>query len=443
MLSIYPFMLMLRLLKSFDAQPRLAIITETLREASQEHTGCDLGNFGRALHFAFRIVFDEFDDKHFKKLERVSRPAAYVWFTAFEVMVVIILLNMLLAIIMDNYMMVKKRARLRQSLLHQIQELWRRWRMNRRKERVQLKEILGSCISSAQDLERFCRGSCLESQGDVSERPAAEQPLSCGIDTWTLHNSWTQHLQETEAPFAVSEAHESLADLESSTRCIRNNRNTPSIFFAEPSRTDDLVTDTQEKAIFKLAMNEAIEEEEELAGFTERAKREEPEKDSERTVVAFVEDQTARLSSEAAETLAQALQSLASWAARRGALNARFLWATYGKHHVLHASLYAVSERVTGSLLQIHIEQREDAMTDAVRQMHARLLQLRSDAAIATRRLEKALYIREQRNKGSSAWRKRKTAPVSVMIESSFGSDQAEFGAPTMELERLRLSTNT
>ena len=47
-------------------------------------------------------------------------------------------------------------------------------------------------------------------------------------------------------------------------------------------------------------------------------------------VVAFVEDQTARLSSEAAETLAQALQSLASWAARRGALNARFLWATYG-----------------------------------------------------------------------------------------------------------------
>ena len=42
-----------------------------------------------------------------------------------------------------------------------------------------------------------------------------------------------------------------------------------------------------------------------------------------------------------------------------------------GKHHVLHASLYAVSERVTGSLLQIHIEQREDAMTDAVRQMHA------------------------------------------------------------------------
>ncbi|CAE7240233.1 pkd2 [Symbiodinium sp. KB8] len=284
MLSIYPFMLMLRLLKSFDAQPRLAIITETLREAGQDmlHFGLafcgvciclclqsvlifgrdveDLGNFGRALHFAFRIVFDEFDDKHFHELERVSRPAAYVWFTAFEVLVVIILLNMLLAIIMDNYMMVKKRARLRQSLLHQIHELWRRWRMNRRKERVQLKEIWNAFAEEAVwNRKVMCQSDRLLNSHFLVELIPGLPPSQAER---TLHNSWAQHLQETEAPFAVSEAHESLADLESSTRCIRSGLyyafDVVHYFDSRPvPGTNDLVTDTQEKAIFKLAMNEA------------------------------------------------------------------------------------------------------------------------------------------------------------------------------------------
>ncbi|CAE7686085.1 pkd2, partial [Symbiodinium pilosum] len=261
----------------------------------------DLGNFARALHFAFRMVFDEFDDSHFQRLEKVSRPAAYIWFTCYEVLVVIILLNMLLAIIMDNYMMVKKRARLRASVLHQLQELWRRWRMNRRKERVHLKEIWNAFAEEAVwNRKVMCSSDRLLSIHLLVELIPGLPPSQAER---TLQNSWHQHLKEVEAPFAVSEAHESLADLESSTRRIRS-----ALYFAFDvvqyfdSRpvpgTDDLVTDTQEKAIFKLAMNEAIEEEDELAAFLERAKRE--EKDSEKTVVAFVEDQTARLSAEAA-----------------------------------------------------------------------------------------------------------------------------------------------
>lgn len=407
MLSAYPLMLILRLLKSFDAQPRLAIITETLREASQDmlHFSLalsamvvclclegvllfgrdieDMGNFARAFHFAFRIIFSEEEDA-FHKLEQVSRLAAYGWFTIFTVLVVIILLNMLLAIIMDNYMMVKKRSQSLESLPHQIREMWRRWRMSRRKERVKLDQIWAAFAEDAvYNRKAMCASARLVSSNLLMEM-VPDIPVSQAERT--LHNSRVEHLKESEPAFRVDEAHALLTGMEANTRKIRNG-----LFFAFDvvhyfdSRpvpgTDDIVTDSNEKAIFKLALKEAIDEEESLAEFVSSAQCE--EKESDKNVVSFVEFQTARLSSDVAETLAQSLENLEKRQAR--------------------------------------IEEREESMSVAVRHMHARLLQLQGDAKTIARRLEKALFIRQQIRK-ASRWRGKKAKIVYGIPESSTGS---------------------
>ncbi|CAK9007247.1 Short transient receptor potential channel 2 homolog (TrpC2) (Transient receptor protein 2) (TRP-2) (bTrp2) [Durusdinium trenchii] len=248
MLSAYPLMLILRLLKSFDAQPRLAVITETLREASQDmlHFSLalsamvvclcldavllfgrdieDLGNFWRAFHFAFRIIFSE-DEEAFQKLEKVSRFTAYAWFTIFTVLLVIILLNMLLAIIMDNYMIVKKRAQSLESLPYQMSQMWRRWRMSRRKERVKLDEIWATFVEdAAYNRKAMCQSGRLIS-------PSFLMDMVPGIPSSqaerTLVNSWMEHLKELEPPFQVNDAHQLLSGMEAMTRKIRNG-----LFFA-------------------------------------------------------------------------------------------------------------------------------------------------------------------------------------------------------------------
>jgi len=413
-LCLYPLMLVLRLLKSFDAQPRLAIITETLRSASQDMihfslvlsavVTClcldavlifgrdieDLANLARAFHFAFRMVFAE-DGSYYYKLEQVSRMATYTWFTSFTVLVVIILLNMLLAIIMDNYMMVKKRATMRASLPHQMREMWRRWRMNRNKERVRLEEIWAAFAEDAVwNRKAMCQSNRLITSTFLLDLVPGLPPSQAER---TLHNSRKEHLKETEPPFQLSDAHDMLSGLEAATRKIRNGLyfafDVVHYFDSRPvPGMGDLVTDTHEKAIFKLALNEAVDEEEDLAAFAARAARE--EKDSERTVVAFVEDQAARLSSEVAETLAQSLQVLEARQAR--------------------------------------IEEREESMAVAVRQMHGRLLQLQGDAKMVARRLEKALFIRQQITEASS-WRK-KVHLAYNMTESS--TDAGPFAVPSL-----------
>ena len=136
-LCFYPMLLLLRLFKSFAAQPRLAVVTDTIKLASQDllHFGLvsaaviaclclnavllfgrdveAFGNLPRSLHSSFRMLFGDWE---WAPMEEVSRSGAYLWFTIFMVLVAIILLNMLLAIILDNYMDVKRVSASAQSL---------------------------------------------------------------------------------------------------------------------------------------------------------------------------------------------------------------------------------------------------------------------------------------------------------------------------------------
>ncbi|CAJ1413661.1 unnamed protein product, partial [Effrenium voratum] len=240
LLCFYPMLLMLRLFKSFAAQPRLAVVTDTLSLASQDllHFGIvllavmaclclngvllfgrdleEFGNLFRSLHSSFRMMFGDWE---WGPMEEVSRAGAYLWFTMFMVLVVIILLNMLLAIILDNYMDVKKISASAQTLGQQMQEMRRRRQMQKAQERVKLSDVWRlfvdheGGVKAALCSERPLTVSSLQDMVPGIPRPQAAR---------TLQNSWMAHLKATTAPFELKHAQLPLCRFEAETRRLRN-----------------------------------------------------------------------------------------------------------------------------------------------------------------------------------------------------------------------------
>jgi len=158
----YPFVVMMRLFKSFDAQPRLAVVTRTIKDAAQDmlHFGIifssvffclcvnsvllfgqdveDFATLDRAVIHCFLFMFGDWD---WGSMQEVQLLLAAMWFWVFILLIVIILLNMLLAILMDSYSVVKSETSEMKSLPAQITDMLRRRRQNRRKERVKLNAI--------------------------------------------------------------------------------------------------------------------------------------------------------------------------------------------------------------------------------------------------------------------------------------------------------------
>lgn len=161
-LCLYPWIIMMRLFKSFSAQPRLAVVTSTLEVAGQDllhffivfmsiyvcmtvnsilFFGQDVeefATFDRALHNCFRALFGDWD---YDAMQQIGRFQAGIWFWLFLMIMVIILLNMLLAIVMDSYAAVKEGTADAQTLMDQINEMVRRRRQFVRGERVRLTDV--------------------------------------------------------------------------------------------------------------------------------------------------------------------------------------------------------------------------------------------------------------------------------------------------------------
>lgn len=160
--SLYPIALVLRMFKAFDAQPRLALVTRTLSHAAVDiaHFGivfaaifltyavtstalfgqdmAEFSTFGRSCHSCFRALMGDSDAD---AMNEVGRPMAFIWYWSFHILIVLILLNMLLAIIMDTYSEVKDGISSTTTLLAQLLTEIRRWRQNRRGERVTLAHV--------------------------------------------------------------------------------------------------------------------------------------------------------------------------------------------------------------------------------------------------------------------------------------------------------------
>lgn len=158
----YPVALVLRLFKAFQAQPRLSIVTKTLMQCSVDvahfavvffavYTSLavmgmalfgreieEFSTFDRAFTACFVVLMGDFD---VKSMWAVGRPMATLWFVVFMVGVLLIMLNMLLAIIMDAYSEVKATVQSSDTLCFHVATFWRRsWELYKG-ERVSLPQV--------------------------------------------------------------------------------------------------------------------------------------------------------------------------------------------------------------------------------------------------------------------------------------------------------------
>ncbi|CAE7323345.1 pkd2 [Symbiodinium pilosum] len=145
--GFYPVCIMMRLFKAFAAQPRLAIVTKTLALAAN-----DLTHFGivfLSIFFAYVAMgmaffgrevesFASFDraslallralmgDFSVEDMELRGRPVAFFFFGTYMMAAVLLLLNMLIAILMDVYGQVAAGSRTSESLWHECYDIMRR-----------------------------------------------------------------------------------------------------------------------------------------------------------------------------------------------------------------------------------------------------------------------------------------------------------------------------
>lgn len=244
MLCVYPMIVMLRLFKSFKAQPRLALVTDTMNKASQDMLhffivflsvyvcmmvnsvlffGQDVQEFAsvpRAIHSCFRAMFGDWD---WDKMKEIGFVKAQIWFWLFMMIMVLILLNMLLAIVMDAYTEVKGKASTAVTLPGQIKEMQRRRTQYKRGERVKLNEIYDVFLADANgDEKAMLKSETLLKPHDV----AAKINLPLKQATRTLANSLTGWWKELHAAEAVDEEQlkdqikETLENVEKRTKII-------------------------------------------------------------------------------------------------------------------------------------------------------------------------------------------------------------------------------
>jgi hypothetical protein len=126
----YSLIIMLRFFKAFTGQPRIAVISHTLKLATMDlvhfaiiflviFANFTLGGYilfgeqlhewselGRAVHSTFEMTLGNFA---YARLHSVASVSAAIWFWVYVVLVLFVLINVLIAIIMDHYLMVKSR----------------------------------------------------------------------------------------------------------------------------------------------------------------------------------------------------------------------------------------------------------------------------------------------------------------------------------------------
>eukprot|EP00928_Gymnodinium_smaydae_P049401 TRINITY_DN3314_c0_g1_i1.p1 TRINITY_DN3314_c0_g1~~TRINITY_DN3314_c0_g1_i1.p1 ORF type:complete len:944 (+),score=180.84 TRINITY_DN3314_c0_g1_i1:109-2940(+) len=162
--AFYPFAIGMRFFSAFSGQPRLAVVTRTLSGAASDllHFGvvlfsillvysvsadlmygrevAEFESFDRSLISVFRALLGDFDYLAFTE---IGRPAAAVWFCSFVILLNLVMLNMLLAIVMDQYNTVKESLpEDAETILSQSSEIFRRWRQKKQGLRLSLGYVL-------------------------------------------------------------------------------------------------------------------------------------------------------------------------------------------------------------------------------------------------------------------------------------------------------------
>lgn len=162
-LCLYTLVMFIRFLESFSAQPRLAMVTDTIIVA-----GSDLAHFliiALIIFFAYcvagmflfgrrvwafssffytmitcwRIILGDFD---FEELVEEDPLTSTLWFFTYVLLMMLIMLNMLMAIIMDHYTAVKSEALESKPIWTQIIELTKDTAQNMMGRDVSIIEVI-------------------------------------------------------------------------------------------------------------------------------------------------------------------------------------------------------------------------------------------------------------------------------------------------------------
>lgn len=171
--SFYPFCILLRLFKTFSLQPRLAVVTRTLWTSVEDlaHFGIiflsvfvtfvfmAMGFFGRTVsgYANFQIAFVTLfralmGDLDFDAMEeQAGRVIAGIFHITFMLTMLLILLNMLIAIIMDVYAMTKQNAAHSDPVWYDVYDYFNRFWQRRTGNRLNIWTAKVVCMTSLQE----------------------------------------------------------------------------------------------------------------------------------------------------------------------------------------------------------------------------------------------------------------------------------------------------
>ncbi|CAK9044447.1 Polycystin-2 (Curly up) (Cup) (Polycystic kidney disease 2 protein homolog) (Transient receptor potential cation channel subfamily P member 2) [Durusdinium trenchii] len=212
--GFYPVCIMMRLFKAFAAQPRLAIVTKTLALAANDltHFGIvflsifftyvamgmaffgreveSFASFDRACLALLEALMGEFS---VEEMELSGRPVAFFFFGTYMMAAVLLLLNMLIAILMDVYGQVAAGSRTSESLWHECWDIMRRGARKWTGEHTPLSQVVKKYME-------IHGKECLESDkviyvDDVMaavpglNRKQAEEEMTSALEEYALENS--------------------------------------------------------------------------------------------------------------------------------------------------------------------------------------------------------------------------------------------------------------
>merc|ERR550514_945897 len=93
------------------------------------------------MNSCFRLVLGDID---WDSISEVGRMEAGFWMWCFFIIVVLLMLNMLLAIVMDHYCQVKEASGNSETLWEETKQTYRRWKGVRKGELVQLDMVMSA-----------------------------------------------------------------------------------------------------------------------------------------------------------------------------------------------------------------------------------------------------------------------------------------------------------
>jgi hypothetical protein len=240
-LGVYSVVIILRLFKSFDSNPRLAQVTRTLQVCIVDllhflvvftaiffmyavagviffgHRMAEFVTVWRSIRSCYIILLGELD---WEELVRSGgRVVAMTWFITFTTVVVFIMLNMLLAIVFGTYDEVRSNVGPgAETLWSQTFEIARRWNERRTGRAIGLRAIISGLTKWA-GAEKRKRGSVYFTQveldlssGGVEKRPEALLEEDARSLTAGKLAVWVPGINPRQARTLINEVLEELDD---------------------------------------------------------------------------------------------------------------------------------------------------------------------------------------------------------------------------------------